>query len=367
MPGGTTNTTTISLNQALALGTAVMRETVWGLRGVSREVERWRACAAEIPDATIREDALAALEHKRSNTEGAALFWIIPRRRCPRLLNLLVAYEIMADFLDSAIERGAAAGIVNGRQLHLALVDAVDVQRPISDYYRHHPWRDDGGYLARLVEACRRGCATLPSYSGVRPLLMRAAALAQVQGLNHELDLRLREMILRLWAARQVETDNQLGWYEMAGAASAWLTVLALMAVAAEPALSSDYASDVYLAYFPWISLTATLLDSYGDLVEDRVNGENSYIIRYGTLEAAVLRIGEIMRRAAVEARLLDNGERHSVILAAMIAMYLSKDSARTSEMRPSSQQLLGSGEALTKLLSPVLRMWRLLYSLNDT
>jgi tetraprenyl-beta-curcumene synthase len=367
MPGGALDTTSISLRQTLTLGTAIVRELVWGLRGVSREVEKWRAYAAKIPDATIREDALAALEHKRSNTEGAALFWTIPKQRCPRLLSLLVAYEIMADFLDSAIERGAHAGIANGRQLHLALVDAVDLERPISDYYRHHPWQDDGGYLPRLVEACRYGCASLPSYWNVRPLLMRAAALAQVQGLNHELDLSLRETVLQAWAAREGDAENELGWYETAGAASAWLTVLALLAVAAEPTPPPSHAANVYAAYFPWISLSATLLDSYGDLVEDQLNNENSYIARYRSLEAAVWRIGEIMRRATLEARLLHNGERHSVIFAAMIAMYLSKDSVRTSEMQPTSRQLLRSGESLAMLLGPVLRGWRLLYSLRDT
>jgi tetraprenyl-beta-curcumene synthase len=367
MPGGALDTTCISFRQAWALAVAVMRELAWGLRGVSREVEKWRVRAAQIPDATIRRDALAALSDKRSNTEGAALFWTIPALRCPRLLKLLVAYEIMADFLDSAVERGAHAGIVNGRQLHLALVDAVDIERPISDYYRHHPWQDDGGYLPRLVEACRYGCATLPSYWRVRPLLMRAATLAQVQGVNHELDLRLREAILKAWAGRESDTGSELGWYETAGAASAWLTVLALMAVAAEPAMPSNHAPAVYSAYFPWISLTATLLDSYGDLAEDRLNEENSYIARYGSLEAAVMRIGEIMRRASLEARLLNNGERHSVILAAMIAMYLSKDSARTPDMQPTSRQLLRSGESLATLLGPVLRAWRLLYSLRDT
>ncbi len=367
MPRGTSNTGRISSGQAWALGTAVVREAVWGLRVVSREVDRWRARAATIPDATIREDALAALEHKRSNTEGASLFWIIPRRRCRRLLNLLVAYEIMADFLDSAIERGAAVGVINGQQLHLALMDAVDVDRPMSDYYRYHPWQDDGGYLVRLVDACRRGCVTLPSYQGVRPLLMRAAELAQVQGLSHELDVRLRDVILRAWAARQVGPEHELGWYETTGAASAWLTVLALMAVAAEPTPSPNHAWDVYLAYFPWIALTATLLDSYGDLLEDRANEENSYISHYGSLEAAVLRIGEIMRRASLEVSLLDNGERHSVILAAMIAMYLSKDSARTVEMRLSSRKLLHSGESLARLLGPALRSWRVAYSLKDT
>jgi tetraprenyl-beta-curcumene synthase len=271
----------------------------------------------------------------------------------------------MADFLDSAIERGAHAGIINGRQLHLALVEAIDVKSPMSDYYRYHPWQDDGGYLSRLVEVCRHGCATLPSYQRVRPLLMRAATLAQVQGLSHELDETLRNAVLKAWAARERSAGSELGWYEMAGAASAWLTVLALLAVAAEPGPEADYAFGVYLAYFPWISLTATLLDSYGDLIEDQINNENSYVARYESLEVAVGRINEVLRRATLEARLLRNGERHSVILAAMVAMYLSKDSARTPDMQATSRMLLHSGGPLATLLGPVLRGWRVAYSLR--
>jgi tetraprenyl-beta-curcumene synthase len=366
MLGGTCNITYISSWQALALGLAIVRELVWGLRAVSREVDMWKVHAAEIPDATVRDDALAALSHKRPNADGAALFWIITTRRCPRLLSLLVAYEIMADFLDSAIERGAHAGMVNGRQLHLALVEAIDPKSPISDYYKYHPWRDDGGYLSRLVEVCRHGCATLPSYQKVQPLLMRAATLAQVQGLSHELDEVLRDRVLEAWATRERDGDNDLDWYETAGAASAWLTVLALLAVAAEPRPSAGHAYGVYLAYFPWISLTATLLDSYGDLIEDQVNDENSYVARYESLEVAVCRIGDVLRRATLEARLLRHGERHSVILAAMVAMYLSKDSARTPDMQATSRMLLRSGGPLAMLLCPVLRAWRVAYSLRE-
>jgi tetraprenyl-beta-curcumene synthase len=359
--------TVASFRQAWALGAAVMRELVWGLRGVLREVEKWRVHAEAIPDATIRGDALAALEHKRPNTDGAALLWIVPVRRCPTLLHLLVAYEIMGDFLDSTVERGAHVGILNGRQLHLALVDAVDTKRPISDYYRHHPWRNDGGYLVRLVEACRYGCATLPSYTKVRPLLIRAAMLAQVQGLNHELDEVLRQVALEVWAAREGNADSGLDWYETAGAASAWLTVLALMAVAAEPTPSVSHAHDVFLAYFPWIALAATLLDSYDDLNEDRSNNTNSYLARYGPFDLAVQRIDELVRRATNEARLLHNGERHAVIVASMVALYLSKDSVRTAEMGATSQMLLRSGGSLAVLLGPILRSWRLLNSLRDT
>jgi tetraprenyl-beta-curcumene synthase len=350
----------------MALGRAVTRELVWGLWRVLQEVEKWTACAAEIPDATIRQDALAALEHKRPNTDGAALLWIIPAQRSLRLLRLLVAYEIMGDFLDSMVERGAHAGIVNGRQLHLALVEAIDIERPISDYYRHHPWQDDGGYLPRLVEACRSGCAMLPSYSSVRPLLIRAAKLAQVQGLNHEPDLVLRRVVLELWAMHESDPDIGVGWYEIAGAASAWLTVLALMAVAAEPGPGAVHAHVVFLAYFPWIALAATLLDSYDDLVEDRVNGTYSYLGHYGSFELIVRRLDELLRRATYEAGALPHGERHAVIVASMIALYLSKDSVRSAEMDSTSRMLLRSGGPLAMLLGPVLRSWRVLYSLRD-
>ncbi|HTB50857.1 MAG TPA: DUF2600 family protein [Solirubrobacteraceae bacterium] len=346
---------------------AVVRELVWGLWWVLREVEKWEIYAAEIPDATIRRDALAALEHKRPNTDGAALLWIIPAQRSPGLLRLLVAYEIMGDFLDSTVERGAHVGIMNGRQLHLALVDAVDIERPISDYYRHHPWQDDGGYLSRLVEACRSGCAGLPSYGSLRPLLIRAAALAQVQGLNHEPDMALRQVVLEAWAAREAGAEFGVGWYEAAGAASAWLTVLALMAVAAEPSPTIDHANDVFLAYFPWIALAATLLDGYDDLVEDRVNKTDSYLVRYGSFDLVVQRLQELLIRATREAGSLPNGERHAVIVASMIALYLSKDSVRTPDMDSASRLLLRSGGPLAILLGPVLRSWRLLYALRDT
>jgi tetraprenyl-beta-curcumene synthase len=366
MLGGYIDASCASYRQGLALGSAIVRELVWGLWGVLQEVERWKALAAVIPDLTIRKDALAALEHKRPNTDGAALLWTVPGRRCRRLLRLLVAYEIMGDFLDSTVERGAHVGVLNGRQLHLALVDAIDIRRSTSDYYLYHPWQDDGGYLLRLVEFCRYGCTLLPSYPVVRPLLIRAARLAQVQGLNHELDVNLRDLILREWAGREGNADSGLDWYETAGAASAWLTVLALMTVATETAPKMSQADEVFLAYFPWIALTATFLDSYDDLIEDRENNTSSYFTHYESFDFVVSRIDELVRRASHEALTLHNGERHAVIVASMIALYLSKESVRGPEMLSTTRRLLHAGGPLAMLLAPVLRTWRIINSLRD-
>jgi tetraprenyl-beta-curcumene synthase len=343
---------------------AAIRELLWGLRSASSELHAWRRYASVIPDAPLREDALSSLARKRTHAEGAALFSILPRRRCLRLLRLLVAYEIVLDFLDNVNEREADAG--NGRQLHLALVEALDPRRGVSDYYRHHRWRDDGGYLRTLVESCRAGCDQLPGYSQVRPTLCRETMRALVLGINHELEPGLRDGELRRWADRECAEHREVSWFELSGAASASLTVHALLALAAESVGSESEIKAVLGAYFPWISATSTMLDSYVDQVEDARAGDHSYLSHYPSREIAARRVGELVERSVAGARRLNRGHRHAVIATCMIAMYLSKDSARTPAMHTTTRSLARCGGTLSVLLLPVLRLWRILYALRS-
>jgi tetraprenyl-beta-curcumene synthase len=316
-----------------------------------------------IPDAPIREDALSSIERKRGHTDGAALFWILPRRRDLNLLRLLVAYEIIWDFLDSANEHGARAGTTNGRQLHLALIEALDPAAPMSDYYRYHPWREDGGYLRALVEACRRGCSALPSYGRVRPLVVREARRAQVLALNHDTDLGGRDAALRAWVGSEFSDERRFSWFELSGAASASLTVHAFLALAAERACTEVEVTRTCAVYFPWVSAATTMLDSYVDQVEDALTGDHCYIAHYESDTLACERVRELVTRSALEARRLRNGHRHAVIAACMVAMYLSKDSARTPDMRAGTASIARAGGSLTRLLLPILRLWRIAFA----
>jgi tetraprenyl-beta-curcumene synthase len=323
--------------------------------------------ATAIPVAAIRDDALSSLARKRGHTDGAALFCILPQAREPELLRLLVAYEIMWDFLDSVNEHGANEGQANGRQLHLALIDALDTDAPVSDYYRHHPWRGDGGYLNALVRSCQDACRMLPSYEAVRPLLAQEARRAQVLAINHELDPMRRDSALRQWARREFPAGHDASWYELTGASSASLTVHALLALAAKPCLSDKEIARVHQAYFPWISAATTMLDSYVDQAEDLANGDHSYVGHYPTNELAIQRISLLLRRSIVETSKLPDSERHTLIVACMVAMYLSKDSAQTPAMRHDTKRLLLAGGSLLPVLLPILRLWRVAYAQRST
>jgi|HubBroStandDraft_3_1064219.scaffolds.fasta_scaffold16085_2 tetraprenyl-beta-curcumene synthase len=349
----------LSRGQLRALTAAATRELSWGLRAASREMRGWRRRARMIPDDPIREDALETLRRKRTHIVGAGLFSILPGRRDRRLLRVLVAYEIIIEFLDNAHER--AAHQRNGRQLHRALVEALDPSAPISDYYLHHPWKDDGGYLRALVEACREGCVSLPFYEEVRRMLLQGASrCGGVQSLNHEPDSSRRGVALREWSERQFPEEREADWWELTAAASSSLGVHALLATASCD--RHDWAL-VNAAYVPWICTVSTLLDSYVDEVADMADARHSYLAYYPSREVAVRRLSELIRRSAREARDLPGGHRHAVIAACMVAMYLSNDRVRGPSMRANTDRLAAAGGSLTRVLLPVLRLWRAAYA----
>ncbi len=207
----------------------------------------------------------------------------------------------------------------------------------------------------------------MPSYQAIKPLALRAARMTQVLGINHEPDPKRRDAVLQMWASKRFPDYGELAWWECTGGASAWLTVLALLGLAAEPAATLEQARNVYATYLPWVSLAGTMLDSYGDMAEDAADGNHSYIAHYPNAVVASQRLAEIIERSLREARSLLDRERHLVVAACMIAMYLTKDSTRTLELRVTTDRLVRSGGSLTRSLVPVLRAWRVLYKQRST
>jgi tetraprenyl-beta-curcumene synthase len=345
-----------------ALVVAVGRELRWGVRGVSRELRHWKALAEQIPDPRLRADAVGSLEDKRYYTEGAGMFWILPARRSPELLVLLVAYQTIANYIDYASERGAAhrGGPAGG--LLRALVDAVDPDAPLDDYYAGHPWSDDGGYLAALVLRCRTACAALPRYHVARPLLLREARRAIALELCHDPDDLRRDAALRALALREFRPADDVTWFEQAGSATSLLGVIVLLALAAEP-VGDDHEFDAVIdAYIPWVGTLSLMLDSYIDQDDDARTASWSAVAYYPDPDAACARIAVLIRRVLADASRLPRGDRHVVIVSAMLAMYLTSDRATAGSMRGATPALLGASGQLTRRLVPVVRAWRLFY-----
>ncbi|MBF6620107.1 MAG: DUF2600 family protein [Patulibacter sp.] len=361
-----------SPRQLTALGVAVGQQLGGGLRRVSDDVARWQLRAQLIPDPVLRQGALVALHEKRSYVNGAALFATVAAGDGrPAVQRLLVTFQVMANYLDTVSERTIAAATESGHLMR-AVVDAVDPASPVSDrYYAGLAHHDDGGYLAELVADCRRDCAALPRYAAARDLLVREAERVRALEIAHDPDASRRDARLRAFAQDEYGASDDLEWFEHAAGAASAMTVIVLLALAGRPpdqgALPGDADRELMAAAaaYRWTAALSTMLDSYVDRAEDLASGDWSMVGYYASPEAAPARIAMVIERSMREVRRLREGERHAVIVGAMIAMFLSRDSARDRELRDCSRDLARSGGALTRTLVPALRTWRTAYRLR--
>ena len=304
-----------------------------------RELRGWRARAAAIPDPTLRRLALSTHRCERGNLEGAAAFAVLaPRAQRARVVRAAVAFQAAYDYVDTLAEQPCADPLANGRQLHLALLSALDASAEHPDYYAHHPVGHDGGYLRDLVDACRWSYAELPSCAAVAgPALRAARRMVAYQSLVHG---QRWDRNLPRWASALTPADSGLRWWETAAGAASSLTVFALLATAAAPALSPLDARATERAYFPWIGALHVLLDSLIDRAADIHDGQHSLVAHYACPLEAAARLQAIARRALLATGSLPQGAQHALILAAMTSFYLSAPAASAPGAAAASRQV---------------------------
>jgi tetraprenyl-beta-curcumene synthase len=348
------------VRESLALALMMTRYWLNAHPVLRADMRAWQRRAAAIPDPALRANALTTLSGERLNAAGAALFATLVRRPDPALLHALIAFQITWDYVDTLAEQPADDPIANGAQLHAALADALMPGGSRTDYYRLHRARDDGGYLDALVDACRAGCAELPAYAHVRSAALSEARRATVQAVNHA-PARVREPALHRWALAQDMGAVDIRWFELAAAASSSLAIHALLAAAADPDTTSATVGDIHGAYFPWICGLSTLLDSLVDEREDELSGEVSFVAYYGSRVEALERVSVLARRSSDVVSSLPHDERHAVVVAGMVAMYLSKTSAWTRGARPLTLAVLRASGAATLPLLALMRAWRMM------
>jgi len=321
------------------------------------ELRRWQRRARAIPSPELRGHALGKLDEEHMSAEGAAAFAILARPRGRKhVVRLCVAFEVMYDLLDGLAEERVDDVLANNRQLHEALPDAFRPARDGVDYYAHRH-DDDGGYLAELLRGCRVAFLALPARRQVAPALIRCATRAgEAQSLNHA-SLWGRPDALAAWASEQLD-DTQRGllcWWEVAAAAGSPLGIFALIAAASHRSTDAHDTEAIEQAYFPWIAALHWLLESLVDEEDDRISGNRSYVREYGSGAVVGERLTLIARNALADARRLPQGDRHTLLLAGMIALNLAHPGAASDEARSVTAAVTAEvGGFVTPLLAAI-------------
>jgi len=321
------------------------------------EIARWRRRAEAIPDPLLRRSALATIAGESANAEAAAAFaTLAPRRQRRAAVELLVAWQLMYDYLDTLGEQPAPDPRRDGLQLHRALAVALGAQAPSVDFYAHHPRGDDGGYLPALAAACRARFAALPSAAAVAPAAAAAAdRCAQAQSHLHA---ALRDGdygATRAWALRQPGADR-CEWWEIAAGGVSDLAVLALLGTAADPAATAADADAVAAAYWPDVCVLSTLLDGLVDAAADVERSGRSYLRDCGGEQAPAERAAQAARRATAATGALRRGGLHAAIAAGIAAFYSTVPAAREPDAAAAIAPAL---DALRPAVTPLVAALR--------
>lgn len=327
---------------------------------VEKELDKWRRAARNMPDAELSRQALASIAHKRFHCQGGAVFTLY-HKNSRALIPFVVALQTVSDYLDNLSDRVAGGEEAGLATLHEAMGSAVDNSLPLTDWYRYFPHRNDGGYLAALVDTCRHSLALVSYYGDVRAEVVRLASLyCDLQVFKH-IARAEREQRLRRWFERHACLAPGTEWWEFAAACGSTLGVFALTALAASGPVSRETAEEVLDCYFPWLCGLHILLDYFLDLDEDREHGDLNFVAYYPSPEAAESGLVRFLDEAAARVQRLPRPSFHLMVIKGLLSMYLSDPKARQGGRKKTTQLLLRRGGAT------VMAMHRLCQAMRST
>jgi tetraprenyl-beta-curcumene synthase len=310
----------------------------------STALEGIRERAARIPDAALREQALASIDGKAFHVQGGCIFaTFLPAAGAARFVRIVASLETIYDYLDNLCDRLPGVSQLAFATLHEALLDALDDRRPASDYYRNGPAGDDGGYLASLVADVRVELRELPQYGKVRDALFGIACFyAELQTLKHA-DPAVREQVCDAWYGDHRAAFPGLYWWEFAAACGSSMPVFALIYLASQPHLAPRAVDATIAAYFPNVSAVHILLDYFIDQAEDREHRELNFVACYPSSAVAVQRVKRLVHATKLRLHDLTNAEWHAFVLRAMCLFYLTHPKVYEQRLDRESAALLNA------------------------
>ena len=315
--------------------TQVIPQSLDELAVLARRAER-------IPHPALREQAMASIVEKAYHVQGGCvLATFLKPQAAKRHMKIVTALETIYDYLDNLCDRLDGVAVEAYPTLHEALLDAVDLARVPSDYYRDGPHGDDGGYLRSLVDDVRAGLRTLPNYQRVRETLCTAVGLYRDLQSKKHLPGTMRENHCKAWFEASGERFAHLRWYEFAAACGSSLPVFAMLALAEDPMIDDALIRDTFDAYLPAISGLHIMLDYFIDQAEDKEHGELNFVACYEDRDDATQRLSMLIRDAQTRISGLRTHKQHAFLFEAMRGFYLTHPKVFAQSLEIQSNRLL--------------------------
>jgi tetraprenyl-beta-curcumene synthase len=325
---------------------------------VERELEQLRSLAKRIPDLELRTQALASMDSKKFHCQGGSVYAAANLDRRHVLIPLIVALQTISDYLDNLCDRSTSLNPDDFRLLHQSMLDAINPEAELQDYYAFRSENDDGGYLHHLVRICQLHAAQLPSYRSVQQHVEELVGLYGDLQVYKHIRKDLRESQLLAWWEQHRNNYPNLHWNEFAAATGSTLGMFMLFLAASEDRLSEQDAASIKCIYFPHVCGLHILLDYLIDQEEDQAGGDLNFCNYYDNESLLAQRLGTIVNLAREDVKQLPASRFHRLIIEGLLALYLSDPKVRRqADVRDISRKLM-KNSPLTRLFFLINSIW---------
>lgn len=326
---------------------------------VDKEIERWSREIKSFHSEELAYQAMSSIKNKKFHCQGGSIYSLYPGCDVDNMVGLIVALQTISDYLDNLCDRTEVKEEKAFRQLHLAFIEALQPGGNISEYYLHYPYKEDGGYLNKLVSVCRASIAKLPSYNKVESHVISLGHLYSELQIYKHLPVDIREKKVVDWTLPYLQKYKGVTSWEFAAATGSTLAIFMMFAVSSDSKCSDHEVLTLLNVYFPWVCGLHILLDYYIDLKEDLYWGDLNFVSYYSGMEVCEQRLKHFVKLALEEAKKLRHSYFHTMVIQGLLALYLSDTKAYAKEQTSVSRGLIDAGGKLTHSLWNLCRLLR--------
>ncbi|ADU31562.1 tetraprenyl-beta-curcumene synthase family protein [Evansella cellulosilytica] len=316
---------------------------------VHEYLQFWKKKAQEIPNEELRKQALASIESKTFHCEGGSIYGILAKERRDEVIEFVVAYQTISDYLDNLCDRSTSLDPNDFRALHESMPDALTPGAEVKDYYRFREEKDDGGYLESLVKTCQKCISKFPSYKVVKEANIHLANLYSDLQVHKHVKKEERVPRLEKWFAEFEKEVPPMTWYEFSASTGSTLGIFCLTAYSTYENFTEEKALKVKEGYFPWVQGLHILMDYFIDQEEDRLGGDLNFCFYYKDEEEMMDRLVHFFRQADKSIRDLPDWKFHRLINNGLLAIYLADEKVKQDpHLRKQGHRFIRSGGAPT-------------------
>jgi tetraprenyl-beta-curcumene synthase len=310
-----------------------------------RYLLEWKQRADAIPDSELRRQAQMSIDTKTFHCEGGSIYSLLAKNHYQEAIQFIVAYQTISDYLDNLCDRSTSLNPDDFRALHEAMIHALTPDAALAPYYRFRDERNDGGYLASLVQTCQQILRRLPNYSIAAGAIHELAHYyCDLQVYKHVCDAE-RLPRLQKWFEQHKGRLPEMSWYEFAACTGSTLGIFCIIVHLFNHDTSAELITKIKKAYFPWVQGLHILLDYLIDQEEDRAGHDLNFCAYYPDNIILAKRLIHFYHEAQQSVTDLPLSEFHHLINRGLLSIYLSDHKvSQQKEVRQISRKLLSIG-----------------------